>query len=126
MTFNRASVYKFLAELTNKYPEDAVGILKDIIVDYWFFPAGDGADYQILTDLEKEVADFMAQGQKIHAIKRVREVTRMNLKEAKEYVEQRNWPTGGARNEIAENMRQRAIAETLKKLSQDYRIPIEE
>jgi ribosomal protein L7/L12 len=39
------------------------------------------------TDVEQEARQLMVQRGKIHAIKRVREVTGMGLKEAKDYVE---------------------------------------
>lgn len=122
---DRAATYKFLAKLTETYPDDALGILKDIIVDYWFFPNGDGTQYAALTDLEREVADLMASNQKIHAIKKVREVTGMGLKEAKDYVEQRSWPSGASRNQQALDMQKRFVQTLIQKIGQDYRIDLE-
>lgn len=42
VAMNKLSAYKFLTELVEKYPSDAVPMLQDIIVDYLLFPHGDG------------------------------------------------------------------------------------
>ena len=48
----------------------------------------DNGDRQYLDDVPQEVQDLVYQGQKIQAIKLVREKTGMGLKEAKEQVEE--------------------------------------
>lgn len=122
--FNRADIYKFLDRLVNSNPDDAVGMLKDIIVGYWFFPNGDGSEYAELNDLEKEVSDLMNSAKKIEAIKRVREVTGLGLAEAKNFVEQRDWPTG-KKNDLSDDMKKRTVAKIISKLATDFRVPLE-
>lgn len=122
LPLSRSMAYKFLARLVDKHPDDAIGILKDIIVGYWLFPNGDGAEFAQLTDLEKEVSNLMATGLKLQAIKRVREVTGLGLKDAKDYVEQRVWPNSG--NKLATEMHDRTIGAILTRLSQDFNVSL--
>ena len=50
-------------------------------------PATPGGPISLPPEVEAEVRALLAQGQKIDAIKRVREVTRSGLKEAMDFVE---------------------------------------
>jgi large subunit ribosomal protein L7/L12 len=51
-------------------------------------PAAPGGPMSLPPEVEAEVRALIAQGMKINAIKRVREVTRSGLKEAMDFVEQ--------------------------------------
>ena len=47
-----------------------------------------------MTNLEKEVADLKQKGQRLDAIKKVRDFSGLGLTEAKTYVESGFWPHG--------------------------------
>lgn len=120
---DRAAAYKFLQELVARNPDDAVNTLQDIIVDYLLFPNGEGDNGPpgIFTEMELEVAKLMGNGQKIHAIKLVREQTGLGLAESKEYVENRIWPgVNGTKSEKAKELQIRYVQGVLDKISKDY------
>jgi len=122
---NKLTVYKFLNELVEKYPSDAVPMLQDIIVDYLLFPHGDGVEpppSANLNEMDREVARMMETGQKIHAVKLVRDKLGCGLKEAKDYVEQRQWPTTGKPSEKSLEMQARYVKTILDKIRTDYNI----
>ena len=121
---DKLGTYKFLNELVEKYPGDAVHILQDIIVDYLLFPHGDGveAPEASLGEMDKEVAVMMNSGQKIHAVKLVRDRMGIGLKEAKDYVEQRSWPTSGNKNEATRMAQTRYVQSVIDKIRKDYNI----
>lgn len=124
-SYNRVEVYDFLAKLVESYPDDAVGMLKDIIVGYWLLPHGDGTEYAELNDLEKKVADLINSDQKLAAIKYVRDVSGLSLAESKAFVEQRDWPSD-KKNDLAEKVRNKTVRKALLKLAKDFKIPLEE
>lgn len=119
---DRAAAYRFLDQFLEHGSDDAESLLKDLVVNYWFFPNGDGSEYEQLSDMEKRVAELMAQGQKIQAIKLVRDQTHWGLKEAKEWVEARIWPNGGTETQYVAELRQKRLKETLEKIATDYGI----
>jgi hypothetical protein len=122
---NKLAAYKFLQQLVEKYPGDAVPMLQDIIVDYLLFPHGDGENPPMtaLNELDREVADLMVDpSQKIRAIKLVREKLNIGLKEAKDYVEQRAWPVTTNKNEKIIEMQARFVQTVLEKVRKDYNL----
>lgn len=118
---DKKAAYVFLQELVQKYPGDAVLMLQDIIVDYLLFPHGDGveAPEASLGDMDKEVAQMMNTGQKINAVKLVRDRMGVSLKEAKDYVEQRSWPMTG-KSEAAMMAQVRYVKSVVEKIRKDY------
>jgi ribosomal protein L7/L12 len=62
-----------------------------------------------LSGLEKEVANLKEKGQRIEAIKRVRDFTGLGLNEAKAYVERGLWPHGFIRRDEQELEARRLI-----------------
>ena len=89
----KTEAYKFLQDLVGRHPQDdAVGLLKDILVNYFMCPSelGKGDDF-LSPSIEKEVCELMKQNLKINAIKLVRDHSLCGLKEAKDYVEGRIW-----------------------------------
>ena len=92
----KTEAYKFLQELLDNHPQDdAIGLLKDILVNYFMCSSelGKGDDF-LSPSVEKEVCELMKQNLKINAIKLVRDHTFCGLKEAKDYVEGRIWESG--------------------------------
>jgi ribosomal protein L7/L12 len=68
----------------------------------------------------------MSQNKKIEAIKAVRDVVPLGLKEAKDYVEQRIWPTdGGETNQVALDMQRRMVGDILRRIGTDYQMPLD-
>lgn len=122
---NKLLVYKFLNELVQKYPSDAVPMLQDIIVDYLLFPHGDGVEpppTANLNEMDQQIAGMMSRGEKIPAVKLVRDKLGCGLKEAKDYVENRQWPTSGKLSEKAMEMQLRYVNNVLDKIRKDYNI----
>lgn len=121
----KIETYKFLQELVDKYPSDASPMLMDIIVDYLLFPHGDGSTPDasfsgFYYELEKEVAKMMVDpSQKIAAIKIVKDRLECSLVEAKNYVEQRSWPTG-YKNDKALELQLRYVSGVIAKIRKDY------
>jgi hypothetical protein len=122
---NKIAAYKFLRQLVEKYPSDAVPMLQDIIVDYLLFPHGDGVESPpsaSLTEMDQEVARLMAEGKKIHAVKLVRDRLGVDLKAAKDYVEQRAWPASAKVSEKAQEMQAHYVKTILDKIRKDYNV----
>ena len=68
--------------------EDAVrSLLKNYKAPHRINEALKSAEQVKIETMDKDAQAFMARGEKIYAIKLVREVTNMGLKEAKDYVE---------------------------------------
>lgn len=125
---NKLTAYKFLNELVQKYPSDAVPMLQDIIVDYLLFPHGDGVEpppTARLNEMDQQIAKFMSEGAKIQAVKLVKDKLGVGLKEAKDYVEQRQWPTTGKPNEKSLEMQMRYVQTVLDKIRKDYNMESE-
>ena len=67
-----------------------VGVLLMLNRSWGSFPTRNAApppDLAVAADAEQELQELVARGNKIAAIKRVRELTGLGLKEAKDYVE---------------------------------------
>ena len=106
----KTEAYKFLQKLIDRHPqEDTIGLLKDIIINYYMCFSQLDKDKFLEPSVEKEVCDLMKQNLKINAIKLVRDKTLCGLQEAKEYVEGRIW----------ENVCGQTIIE---KISKDYHL----
>lgn len=85
---DKKAVYKFLEELVDQYPGDAVPMLQDIIVDYMLFPQS-GSSRALMQMWEVEVVEMLKDpAKKIPAIKIIRERTGMGLADAKTASEQ--------------------------------------
>lgn len=89
---DKNTIYKFLQKLTaDRTAEEAVHLLQDIIVNNCIFP-GDGEQFVEPSDVDQKIAEYMAAGEKIQAVKYARDSMQLGLKEAKDYVESKNWP----------------------------------
>ena len=100
---NKTDAYKFLNELLERQISDIdrLHLLEDIIVNYFMcsdeFLNEDviiglrGENCVVPMKIKKELADLMKNNLKINAIKLVREHVNCGLKEAKDYVEAKNW-----------------------------------
>lgn len=135
---NKKLAYKFLNELVEKYPNDAVFMLMDLIVDYFLFPTGDtpSATKAEIIELEKKLegiksSPYFGNGVaslKIVAIKEIREHLKCSLKEAKEFVEQRMDSEGKlilTSAKINENLLKKQSEKSkliIDKIRKDYRL----
>lgn len=116
---NRATIYKFLQKLVASHPVGAIELLQDIIVNNCIFPDGDGEQFTSMSELDQEIAELMANNQKINAVKVARDKLGLGLKEAKDYVESKDWPTQKLTSHILEKQ-QIAAKIWMDKVSKDY------
>lgn len=116
---DRAAVYKFLQRLVAKHPDGAVELLQDIIVNNCIFPDGDGTQFAAMSEMDQQIAELMANDQKINAVKVARDTLRIGLKEAKDYVESKNWPAQKITGHVWEKQ-QLAAKAWMDKVSKDY------
>lgn len=115
----RDTIYKFLDRVINNHPGDALGLLKDIIVCNCVLPDGDEDQLISMNEIDQQVADFMKRNDKIGAIKYVRQSLTCGLKEAKDYVEGKAWPSTSMNSQVRE--RQQSWAKTwMEKVEKDY------
>lgn len=116
---SRDTIYKFLDRVIDKHPGDAIGLLKDIIVCNCVLPEGDEEQMISMSEIDQAVAVFMSQGNKIGAVKFVREQMQCGLKEAKDYVEGKNWPSTVMNQQVRDRQHQWAKA-WMEKVQKDY------
>jgi len=116
---NQATVYKFLKDLISHSVNnglDGLELLQDIIVNNCLLPNGDGEQFVSMPDNDIKIAEYMLNGQKIEAVKYAREVFGFGLKEAKDYVESKNWSESGQKL----TFRQIAVKSWMEKVANDY------
>jgi ribosomal protein L7/L12 len=130
---NRQSIHNFLNDLIGgESDSEKISILKDVIVNEFCFNGVE--DDRNMSELETEIHTSMKTdpSKKINCIKKVRDVTGIGLKEAKEYVEALSPgdPTYGSnptaprliKNQINDRYLV-ALAERINRLAKDYGRP---
>jgi hypothetical protein len=122
---DRAAIYRFLQELVDANPHldgaETVFLLQDLIVNYCLFP-NNGQQFAALSEIDQKIAQLMSNGEKIMAIKEARCALGIGLKEAKDYVEARTWPTGEAISNVAIDLQKKAAEEWMNRVAKDYNL----
>jgi hypothetical protein len=129
---DKERAYQILDRLTDDKPlDEAVAVLKDVIVHHWFFYGCESRhvlfeDQPDLAGHEDEIFELLRAGnKKIEAIKLVRSLTNMGLKDAKDWVEALDPAKFPKRNTVESPAIQVRLRQLFQILSDDYSVKLD-